>query len=79
MGYTFGDGYSLATFSAGILDATFHTSKWFSSLLDDHWANPNIYLGFENWNVNASAGDGISGTAEIISGTVGIQFGDVIS
>lgn len=78
-GYTFGDGYSLASFSAGILDATFHTPKWFSSLPDDHWANPNIYLGFGTWNVNASVGAGISGTAEIISGTVGIQFGDAIS
>lgn len=78
-GYTFGDGYSLASFSAGVLDATFHTPKWFSSLPDDHWANPNIYLGFGTWNVNASVGAGISGTAEIISGTVGLQFGDAIS
>ena len=78
-GYTFGDGYSLVSFSAGVLDATFHTPKWFSSLPDDHWANPNIYLGFGTWNVNASVGAGISGTAEIISGTVGIQFGDAIS
>ena len=78
-GYTFGDGYSLASFSAGVLDATFHTPKWFSSLPDDHWANPNIYLGFGTWNVNASIGAGISGTAEIISGTIGIQFGDAIS
>ena len=78
-GYTFGDGYSLASFSAGILDATFHTPKWFSSLPDDHWANPNIYLGFGTWNVNASVSFGISGTAEIVSGTVGIQFGDAIS
>lgn len=29
-GYTFGDGYSLASCSAGILDAAFHTPKWFS-------------------------------------------------
>lgn len=29
--------------------------------------------------LNASVGLGISGTAEIISGTVGIQFGDVVS
>ena len=78
-GYTFGDGYSLASFSTGVLDATFHTPKWFSSLPNDHLANPNIYLGFGTWNVNASVGAGISGTAEIISGTVGLQFGDAIS
>ena len=78
-GYTFGDGYSLASFSAGVIDATFHTPKWFSALPDDHWANPNIYLGVGAWNVNASIGVGVSGTAEIISGTIGIQFGDAIS
>jgi len=78
-GYTFGDGYSLASFSTGVLDATFHTPKWFSSLPNDHCANPNIYLGFGTWNVNASVGAGISGTAEIISGTVGLQFGNAIS
>lgn len=48
-------------------------------MTDDHRANPNIYLGFGTWNVNASVGAGISGTAEIISGSVGIQFGDAIS
>ena len=78
-GYTIGDGYSLASFSAGILDATFYTPKWFSSLPDDHLANPNIYLGIGTWNVNASIGIGVSGTAEIIFGTIGIQFGDAIS
>ena len=78
-GYTFGDGYSLASFSAGVLDSTFHTRKWFSSLSDDHLANPNIYLGLGTLNVNVSLGAGISGTAEIVSGTVGIQFGDAIN
>ena len=78
-GYTFGDGYSLASFSAGILDATLHTPKWFAFLPDDHLANPNVYLGVGTWNVNASVGVGVSGTAEIVSGTVGIQFGNAIS
>ncbi len=78
-GYTFGDGYSLASFGIGILDVTFHTPKWFSSLLDDHLANPNIYLGLGIWNANVSVGVGVSGTAEIISGTIGIQFGDAVS
>ena len=78
-GYTFGDGYSLASFSLGVLDATFHTPKWFGFLPSNHLANPNIYLGVGTWNVNASIGAGISGTAEIISGTTGIQFGDAIS
>lgn len=78
-GYTFDDRHSLASFSVGVLDATFHTPKWFSSLSDNHWANPNIYLGFGVRNVNVSVGAGISGTAEIISGTIGIQFGDAIS
>ena len=78
-GYTFGDGYSLASFSSGVLEATFHTPKWFSSLPDNHLANPNIYFGVGAWNVDASIGIGISGTAEIISGTAGIQFGNAIS
>ena len=78
-GYTFGEGYSLASFSVGILDATFHLPKWFGSLPDDHLANPNIFLGVGTWNVNASIGLGVSGTAEILSGTIGVQFGDSIS
>ena len=78
-GYTFGDGYSLASFSAGVLDVTFHSPKLFDSLSDSHLANPNIYLGLGTYNVNASAGVGFSGTAEIMSGTVGIQFGDAVS
>ncbi len=77
--YTFDEGYSLASFSTGILDTTFHTPKWFSSLSDDNLANPNIYLGVGTWNANASVGVGFSGTAEIISGTIGIQFGDALS
>lgn len=78
-GYTFGEGYSIASLSIGIIDATFHTPKWFDFLPDDNLANPNIYLGFGTWNINASLGAGISGNAEIISGTVGIQFGDAVS
>ena len=27
------------------------TLKWFSSLPDDYWANPNIYLGFGTWSL----------------------------
>ena len=78
-GYTFGEGYSIASFSTGVVDATFHTPKWFNSLPDNHLANPNIYLGFGTWNINASVGVGVSGTAEAISGTVGVQFGDAVS
>ena len=78
-GYTFGEGYSLASFSIGILDATFHTPKWFASLPANHLANPNIYLGVGAWNANASIGVGLSGTAEIITGTIGVQFGDAVS
>lgn len=77
--YTVGDGFSLASFSVGVLDATFHTPKWFSSLPNDHLANPNVYLGVGTWNANASLGLGVSASAEIISGTVGVQFGDSVS
>lgn len=78
-GYTFGDGYSLASFSAGILDTTFYLPKWFGCLPDDHLANPNIYLGIGALNVNASVGIGVSGTVEVVSGTIGMQFGDSIT
>lgn len=71
-------GLSLASFSIGVLDATFHTPKWFSSLPDDHLANPNIYLGVGTWNANLSLGLGASGTAEILSGSIGVRFGDAI-
>ena len=58
---------------------TFHTPKWFNWLPDDHLANPNLYLGLGAMNINASVGVGISATAEIVSGTVGIQFGNAVS
>lgn len=35
-GYTLGDGYSFASFSAGVLDAVFQTPKWFNFLPDEH-------------------------------------------
>ncbi len=70
---------SLISLSTGVLDATFHTPKWFSSLPDDHLANPNIYFGVGTWNANASIGIGASGSAEILSGTVGMRLGDAFS
>ena len=78
-GYTFGEGYSLVSFGIGVLDATFHLPKLFGFLPDSHLANPNIFLGVGTWNANASVGLGISGTAEILSGTIGIQFGNSVS
>ena len=78
-GYTVGEGYSLASFSIGVLDATFHTPKLFSFLPDDHLDNPNLFFGIGTWNASASVGIGISGTAEIISGTVGLQCGDSVA
>ncbi len=78
-GYTHNEGYSLASFSIGILDTKFHTPKWFDFLPADHLANPNIYLGIGTWNANASIGAGFSGIAEILSGTIGIQFGDAVN
>ena len=77
-GYTLGEGYSLASFSIGVLDVTFYTPKWFDSLPAEHLANPNIFFGFGTWNANVTIGVGGSGTIEILSGTIGIQFGDSI-
>ena len=78
-GYTFGDGYSIASFGIGILDVVVHTPKWFNFLPNDHLANPNIYLGIGTWNATASLGAGVSGIVEIVSGTIGIQFGDALT
>ena len=78
-GYTFGEGCSLASFGIGVLDATFYLPKLFGFLPDDCLANPNIFVGVGTWNANVSVGLGILGTAEILSGTVGAQFGDSVS
>ena len=78
-GYSVGDGYSLVSLSAGILDATFHTPKWFDSLPNNHIANPNIYLGVGTWNAYTSIGAGFSGSLEIVSCTIGIRFGDAVN
>ena len=77
--YTIGDGFSLVSFSFGVLDSTFHTPKWFTSLPSDHLANPNVYLGVGTWNANVSMGYGVSASAEIVSGTIGVQFGNSVN
>ena len=77
-GYTFEEGFSVASFSAGIVDLTFHTPKLVSSLPDEHWANPNFYFGLGLWNVDLSIGRGFSATVEVYSGTIGIQIGEII-
>ena len=70
---------SLASLSAGILDVTFNMPKLFDALPEDYLINPNILLGLGTWNLNTSLGKTISLTAEIISGSIGIQLGDTIS
>lgn len=79
LNYTVGDGFSFASFGVGILDTTFYTPKWFNSLSSDAFENPNVYFGLGIINAKASLGYGISASAEIISGTVGVQFGDSAS
>lgn len=77
--YAVGDGYSLASLSIGVLDATFHAPKLYDFLPYDHWANPNLYVGVGTWNVSASVGIGVTGRVELVSGTVGVQYGDAIN
>ncbi len=77
--YTFGEGYSLASLSVGILDMTFHTPKWFSFLPYDSLANPNIYFETGVGNANASIGIGFSMDVKFVSIGTGIRFGDAIS
>ena len=78
-GYTVGDGYSLASFSAGFIDMTFSLPKLFGFLSNDNIINPNLYIGLGAVNVHASVGAGVSGSIELASGSVGVQFGDAIS
>lgn len=78
-GYTAGDGYSLASFSAGFIDVTFSSPKLFGFLSDDNIINPNLYIGVGAVNVHASVGAGVTGSVELASGSIGVQFGDSIS
>ena len=78
-GYTAGDGYSLASFSAGFIDITFSSPKLFGFLSDDNIINPNLYIGVGAVNVHASVGVGVTGSVELASGSIGVQFGDAIS
>ena len=78
-GYTAGDGYSLASFSAGFIDITFSSPKLFGFLSDDNIINPNLYIGAGAVNVHASVGAGVTGSVELASGSIGVQFGDAIS
>ena len=77
-GYTAVDGYSLASFSAGFIDVTFSSPKLLGFLSDDNIINPNLYIGFGAVNVHASIGAGVTGLVELVSGSIGIQFGDAI-
>jgi len=78
-GYSVGEGYSLASISVGVLDAKFSSPKLFSSLSSTNELNPNLWLGLGTWNANASIGVGISGIAEIVSVSTGVQFGDAVN
>lgn len=77
--YSADNGYSILSFGIGLIDTKFHTPKWFSSLSNDNFFNPNIYFGLGAWNANISVGVGFSATVEIISASVGIQMGNSLS
>ena len=78
-GYSKTDGYSFLSLYVGIVDMTLHTQKFFNNLSKDDIRNPNLFIGFGALNAGVSAGIGASATAEIVSGAVGLQFGDALS
>lgn len=79
LGFTWEEGFHLATISVGVLDTTFSTPKAFDSLADDNVLNPNAFVEVTSFNVDATVGIGFSGTLELVSGTVGFELGDDIS
>ncbi len=78
-GYTSNAYNPNASLSLGAVDYRLNTPKWFKQLSSDNLANPNFFFGASALTANASIGlSGISGSLELISGTIGIQFGDAI-
>ncbi|MBQ5793963.1 MAG: RHS repeat-associated core domain-containing protein, partial [Clostridia bacterium] len=75
-----GGGFSIASLRFGVLDFEIHSPK-IQIFPDDNWLsnlNPDIYFGLGTLNGDISIGAGISGTIEIVSGTLGVLLGDII-
>ena len=62
----------------GIAKVEFRTPKLIDSLDADSILNPNLFFDIGAMTADGNIGAGVSGKLSVISGTVGIQFGESI-
>ena len=79
IGYSKGKGpggFSIGSLEMGVAYFKIQTPKFFSSLSEKNILNPNFYFDVSAITANATLGIGGSANFYLISGSIGLEFGD---